>query len=469
MQDNRLCSKGRIVMLPHDPPSTQVGSPSATWPGVKNEALLAGRKRHVAQGVFSSTPIFAARGRGAYLEDVDGNVYLDFAAGIGVLAVGYSHPKVVRAVQEQAERFLHTAFSVVMYEGYVELARRLAALTPGAFPKKTVFLNSGAEAVENAVKIARTATGRPAVVTFQNGFHGRTLLTMSMTGKIHPYREGFGPFVPEVYHAPFPYVFRYPGTEEACIDAALDGLALLFRTQVSPQSVAAIVVEPVQGEGGFVVAPPRFLQALEAVCRAHGILLVADEIQTGFGRTGKMFAVEHAGVVPDIVIISKALAAGLPLSATVGRAEVMDSVHVGGLGGTYGGNPVTCAAALAVLDVIAEERLVERARALGELMRPRLERLRDRFSLLGDVRGLGPMLAIELVRDQRTKEPAARETGRVLEACLRRGLIVIRAGLYDNVVRIHVPLIISDEDVERGLGILEEAIAEVSAGVARVG
>lgn len=448
------------------------GQPSATgaaWPGAKNEALLEVRRRYIAQGVFSSTPLFAACGRGAQLEDVDGNVYLDFAAGIGVLAVGYSHPKVVQAVQEQAEKFFHTAFSVVMYEGYVELARRLTALTPGTFAKKALFLNSGAEAVENAIKIARTATGRPAVVAFQNGFHGRTLLTMSMTGKIHPYREGFGPFAPEVYLTSFPYVYRYAGTEDACVDATLQALSVLFKTQVSPRSVAALIVEPVQGEGGFVVAPPRFLRALEAICHEHEILLVADEIQTGFGRTGKMFAVEHAGVVPDLVVVSKALAGGLPLSGVVGRAEVMDSVHVGGLGGTYGGNPMTCAAALSVLDVIAEERLVERARSLGELMRPRLERLRDRVPLIGDVRGLGPMLALELVRDRGTKEPAVKETGRVLDACLRRGLIIIRAGLYDNVVRIHVPLVISNEDVERGLGILDEALIEASASVTSVG
>jgi 4-aminobutyrate aminotransferase/(S)-3-amino-2-methylpropionate transaminase len=434
-----------------------------TWPGSRNKTLLEARQRYVAQGVYSATPLFATRGNGAYLEDVDGNTYLDFAAGIGTLAVGHSHPKVVRAVQEQAEQFFHTAFSVVMYEVYVELARRLTDLSPGTFPKKALFLNSGAEAVENAIKVARVATGRSAVMAFQNGFHGRTLLTMSMTGKVHPYRDGFGPFAPEVYLAPFPYAYRYPGNEDACVDAALGALSLLFKTQLPPQRIAALVVEPVQGEGGFVVAPPRFLRTLEAICHQHGILLVADEIQTGFGRTGKMFAVEHAGIAPDLVVISKALAGGLPLSGVIGRADVMDAVPSGGLGGTYGGNPVACAAALAVLDVFEEERLIERAQHLGDLVRPRLERLRERFPLVGDVRGLGPMLALELVRDRNTKEAAPKETGLILDACHRRGLIIIRAGLYDNVIRIHLPLVISDEDVERGLQILEEALSEVSA------
>lgn len=433
------------------------------WPGRRNRELLETRQRFVARGVGSATPLFAARGSGACLEDVDGNTYLDFAGGIGTLAVGYSHPTVVRAVRQQAERFLHTCFSVAMYEPYIELARRLVALTPGSFPKKALLLNSGAEAVENAIKVARAATGRPAVVAFQNGFHGRTLLAMSLTGKLHPYRAGFGPFVPDVYLAPYPYAYRYPGDQEACVDAALEALHLLFKTQVAPERVAALVIEPVQGEGGFVVAPPRFLRALADLCRTHGILLVVDEIQTGFGRTGRMFGVEHAGVEPDLLVVAKSLAAGLPLSGVIGRAELMDAPEPGSLGGTYSGNPVACAAALAVLDVFAEERLVERARALGDLIRPRLEQLRDRAALIGEVRGLGPMLALELVRDRTTKEPATAETGAVLAACHRRGLILIRAGLYDNVVRLLPPLVVTDADVERALRILEEALVEVGA------
>jgi 4-aminobutyrate aminotransferase/(S)-3-amino-2-methylpropionate transaminase len=432
------------------------------WPGPNSRALLEARRRHVARGVSAATPLFVDSGHGAHLTDVDGREYLDFAAGIGTLAVGHAHPKVVAAVQRQAGLFTHTCFSVAMYEPYVELARRLAALTPGSFEKKALFLNSGAEAVENAVKIARVATGRPAVVAFHNSFHGRTLLAMSLTGKVEPYRAGFGPFAPEVYLTPYPYPYRFPGSADECTDAALRALRDLFVTTVSPDRVAAVLVEPVLGEGGFVVPPPRFLPELELICRQHGILFVADEIQTGFGRTGRMFAAEHSGIVPDLVLTAKSLASGMPLSGVVGRAEVMDAPAPGGLGGTYSGNPVACAAALAVLDVFEEERLLDRAQVLGELARARLEALHDRFQLIGEVRGVGPMLGMELVRERVTREPATTETVAVLAACHRRGLIILRSGLFDNVIRLHMPLVTSDDDVRLGLDILEEALQEVA-------
>jgi 4-aminobutyrate aminotransferase/(S)-3-amino-2-methylpropionate transaminase len=391
---------------------------------------------------------------------VDGNVYLDFAAGIGTLAVGHSHPKVVAAAKAQIDNFLHTCFSVAMYSPYVDLAHRLTDLVPGPSPKKALFLNSGAEAVENAIKIARTVTGRSAVVAFQNSFHGRTLLTMSLTGKLHPYRDGFGPFAPEVFLTPYPYPYRYPGSEDACVEDALAKLSDLFRTQVSPERVAALIVEPVQGEGGFVVAPPRFLRELRKICDEHQILLVADEIQTGYGRTGKMFAIEHYGIIPDLLLVGKSIAGGLPLSGVIGRADVMDAPLPGSLGGTYSGNPVACAAALAVLDTFEEDKLLERAMAIAQLVRPRLEKMQERFSSVGEVRGLGPMLALELVKDRETRQPAPELTLQVLQASHRRGLIVLKSGLYDNVIRLHIPFVATDEDVNQGLDILEQALEE---------
>ncbi len=441
----------------------EVGTSVADWPGPANREQLERRKRYVARGVSSTVPIFATRGQGTRLEDVDGNVYLDFAIGIGTLAVGHCHPKVVAAVKAQVDNFLHTCFSVAMYRPYVDLARRLTDLVPGSSPKKALFLNSGAEAVENAVKIARVATGRSAVVAFQNSFHGRTLLTMSLTGKIHPYRDGFGPFAPEIFLTPYPYPYRYPGSEDACAEDALAGLSHLFRTQVSPERVAALIVEPVQGEGGFVVAPPRFLHELRKICDEHQILLVADEIQTGYGRTGKMFAVEHYGIAPDLLLVGKSIGAGLPLSGVIGRADVMDAPVPGSLGGTYSGNPVACAAALAVLDVFEEDKLLERAMAIAQVARPRLEKMQGRFASIGEVRGLGPMLALELVKDRRTKEPAPELTTQALRACHRRGLIVLKSGLYENVVRLHIPFVATDEDVNQGLDILEQALEEGEA------
>lgn len=445
----------------------EVSTSRADWPGPANREQLEQREHYVARGVSSTVSIFAARGQGTRLEDVDGNVYLDFAAGIGTLAVGHCHPKVVAAVKAQVDSFLHTCFSVTMYRPYVDLARRLTELVPIPSPKKALFLNSGAEAVENAVKIARVATGRSAVVAFQNSFHGRTLLTMSLTGKIHPYRDGFGPFAPDVFLASYPYPYRYAGSEDACVEDALERLRDLFRTQVAPDRIAALIIEPVQGEGGFVVAPPRFLQELRKICNEHQILLVADEIQTGYGRTGKMFAVEHYGIAPDLLLVGKSIAAGLPLSGVIGRADIMDAPAPGSLGGTYSGNPVACAAALAVLDVFKEDKLLERATAIARLARPRLEKMQEHFSSVGEVRGLGPMLALELVKDRTTKEPAPELTAQVLQTCHRRGLIILKSGLYDNVVRLHIPFVATDEDVTQGIGILEQALEEGEAQVAR--
>ncbi|WP_026234054.1 4-aminobutyrate--2-oxoglutarate transaminase [Thermus oshimai] len=422
----------------------------------RNQALWQARERFVPRGVAQAHPVFVARAQGVRLWDVDGREYLDFAGGIGVMNVGHGHPRVLQAVRAQLERFTHVCFQVTPYEPYVRLAERLALMTPGDFPKKTLFLTTGAEAVENAVKIARAYTNRPAVVALTHSFHGRTLLGMSLTGKASYYKQNFGPFAPEVYHAPAPYPYR--GVSEA---QALEGLEELFRTQVDPERVAAVILEPVLGEGGFIPLSPEYLRAVRRLTAAHGILLVADEIQSGFGRTGRMWAIEHSGVVPDLLTFAKSVAAGLPLSGVVGRSEVMDAPQPGGLGGTYAGNPLACAAGLAVLEVFAEERLLEKAEALGRRLWEGLERLKARFPQVGEVRGLGPMVALELVRDPVGKEPAPELAQRVLEAARARGLILLKAGMFGNVLRVLVPLVASLEEVEEGLGRLEGAL-EVS-------
>jgi 4-aminobutyrate aminotransferase/(S)-3-amino-2-methylpropionate transaminase len=375
-----------------------------------------------------------------------------------VLNVGQCHPKVVEAIVEQAGRFIHTCSQVVMHEPYIALAERLNALVPGDDAKRTVFVNSGAEAVENAVKIARAATGRPAVVAFEGAFHGRTLLGMSLTGRARPYKEGFGPFAPEVYRAPYPYEYRGVTAE-----AALAALERLFVYQVPASQVAAIILEPVLGEGGFIPAPPGFVQGLATICRREGIVLVADEIQTGFGRTAKMFAIEHSGVAPDLLLTGKSLAAGMPIAGVTGRAAIMDGPHPGGLGTTYGGNPVACAAGLAVLDVFAEEGLLEQAAALGERLRARLDAWQAEYPLVGDARGLGAMRAVELVADRTTKEPASAAAARAVAAAQADGLLVLKAGVYDSVIRILSPLNIDVPTLERGLDILERAIARAPA------
>jgi 4-aminobutyrate aminotransferase / (S)-3-amino-2-methylpropionate transaminase / 5-aminovalerate transaminase len=433
-------------------------------PGPKSRELMARRQEFVARGIASTMNVFAAKADGAIIEDVDGNRYIDFAGGIGVMNIGHTHPEVTRAIAEQAAKFTHTCFSVMMYEPYIALAERLVKLTPGEFPKKALFFNSGAEAVENAVKIVRWATGRPAIIVFDNAFHGRTLMTMTMTSKVQPYKYRFGPYAPEVYRAPYPYPYRMNMTPQEATAFCIQELERMFVGEVAPDQVAAVIIEPVQGEGGFMVAPPGFLQALKAVCEKYNMLFVADEIQSGFCRTGRMFAVEHDGVAPDLVIIAKSMGAGMPISGVVGRAEIMDAPSPGTLGGTYSGNPVACAAALAVLDLYEKEDLAARSREIGHVVTQRFLKLQESFPMVGDVRGLGGMVAMELVKDRTTKEPDSHAASEVLAAAHHRGLVLIKAGMYDNVLRVLVPLCVTDEQLNRGLDIFEDALATVAQG-----
>ena len=431
-------------------------------PGPKSRELLARRQEFVARGIASTMNVFAAKADGAIIEDVDGNRYIDFAGGIGVMNIGHTRPEVTRAIAEQAAKFTHTCFSVMMYEPYIALAERLVKLTPGEFPKKAIFFNSGAEAVENAVKIARWATGRPAIIVFDNAFHGRTLMTMTMTSKVQPYKYRFGPYAPEVYRAPYPYPYRMNMTPQEATAFCIQELERMFVGEVAPDQVAAVIIEPVQGEGGFMVAPPGFLRALKAVCEKYNMLFVADEIQSGFCRTGRMFAVEHDGVEPDLMIIAKSMGAGMPISGVVGRAEIMDAPSPGTLGGTYSGNPVACAAALAVLDVYEKEDLAARSREIGHVITQRFLKLQESFPMIGDVRGLGGMVAMELVKDRTTKEPDSHAASDTLAAAHHRGLVLIKAGMYDNVLRVLVPLCVTDEQLNRGLDIFEDALATVA-------
>jgi 4-aminobutyrate aminotransferase/(S)-3-amino-2-methylpropionate transaminase len=434
-------------------------------PGPRSRELFARREAAVPRGPYNATPIFVKEGKGAVLVDVDDNRLLDFAGGIGCVNVGHANDAVVKAASEQLARLTHACFHVTPYEGYVRLAERMNAAVPGDFRKKTLFANSGAEAVENAVKIARAATGRQAVLAFEDGFHGRTLLALSLTSKVHPYKSGFGPFAPEVYRAPYGYCYRcsynlsYPSCAVACVDVLED----FFKRYVEAEKVAAVIVEPILGEGGFVVPPAEYLPKLRELTTRHGILLIADEVQTGFGRTGKLWAVEHSGVVPDLLIAAKSLAGGLPLSSITGSAEVMDAPGVGGLGGTFGGNPVALAAAHAVLDQMETGLLYERARRIGDVVSRRAAAWRERFPLVGDVRGLGAMWAIELVKDRATKLPARDETAAVSKKSFQKGLVTITAGTYGNVIRTLMPLVIGDDELAEGLDVLEESIAEVSA------
>jgi 4-aminobutyrate aminotransferase/(S)-3-amino-2-methylpropionate transaminase len=431
-------------------------------PGEKSRELMARRQQFVARGLSNTMSVFAAKAEGAIIEDVDGNRFIDFAGGIGTMNIGHSRPEVIRAIVEQAEKFTHTCFSVMMYEPYVILAERLVKLTPGDFPKKAIFFNSGAEAVENAVKIARYATGRPAIIVFEHGFHGRTLMTMTMTAKVRPYKYRFGPYAPEVYRAPFPYPYRMDMTPEQSSQFCIKELERMLLDEIAPDQVAAMIIEPVQGEGGFIIAPPGFLSALKALCEKHDILFIADEIQTGFCRTGKMFAVEHEGVVPDLMIIAKSMGAGMPISGVIGRSDIMDAPPPGTLGGTYSGNPVACAAALAVLDLYEQEDLATRSQQIGQAVMETFTRLQQRFAFIGDVRGLGGMVAMELVKDRTTKEPDAQLTGAILTAAHERGLVLIRAGMYDNVIRVLVPLCVTDEQLQQALAILEDAVASAA-------
>ena len=416
---------------------------------ITNEQLNQLRSKVISEGVASVTTNFIESAQGAILRDVEGREYIDFAGGIGVMNIGHSHPKVVAAIKTQTEKFTHTCFMVNPYEPAVKLAEKLCRITPGDFPKRAVFLNSGAEAVENAVKIARYYTKRPAIVVFENAYHGRTLLTMTMTSKVKPYKFGFGPFAPEVYRIPFGDV------------AGADSLHDVFIKQVNPEAVAAVIAEPVQGEGGFIVPPAGYFQELAKICRDNGILFVSDEIQSGMGRTGKMFAIEHWDVAPDLIIVAKSLAAGMPLAAVVGKQEIMDAVHSWGLGGTYGGNPVACAAGLAVLESFEEENMLEKSVALGGKLQARFEKWQKDFDIIGEIRGIGAMLGLALVKGK-NKEPAADEAKQMAAHCLEKGLLILVCGSYGNVVRILAPFVITDEQLEKGLSIMEEALKQIS-------
>jgi len=409
----------------------------------------------VPRGVSIATPIAAARAEGAELYDIEGRRYIDFAGGISVLNLGHRHPRVVAAAAEQMGAITHACFQVTPYESYVRLAERLNELAPGDAPKKTILLTTGAEAIENAVKIARYATGRSALISFTGGFHGRTMLALALTGKVAPYKIGFGPMPGEIFHVPFPDNFRGRGTA-----ASLAALETIFKSDVEPERVAAILIEPVQGEGGFNVAPFAFLRELRALCDRHGILFIADEVQTGFGRTGRLFAVEHAGVVPDLIAVAKSLAGGFPLSGVIGRADIMDTVAPGGLGGTYAGNPIACAAAVAVLDVMRDENVLARAEKVGAAVRGGLEQMRSRFDVIGDVRGLGAMLAMELVKSRATMEPAPDLARAVVTRAAERGLVIITCGIYANVVRVMVPLTAPLEMVDEGMSMLAAALQD---------
>ena len=411
------------------------------------------RKEHAtARGVGVLTQIFAARAENAEIWDVDGKRYIDFAGGIGVLNTGHRHPKVMAAVTEQLQKFTHTCYQVMPYPGYVALAEKLNEITPGRFPKKTSFFSTGAEAIENAVKIARAATRRSGVIAFSGAFHGRTMMAMALTGKVNPYKAGFGPFPAEVYHAPFPIDLHGVSVEDA-----LRGIDTLFKADIDPQRVAAVIIEPVQGEGGFYVTPPQLMRRLRELCDEHGMVLIADEIQSGFARTGKLFAMEHYGVDPDIIVTAKSLAGGFPLSAVTGRTTIMDAPAAGGLGGTYAGNPVAIAAALAVVDVIREEGLVERAARLGGGIRSRLEKLQGDVPQIAQVRGLGAMIGVEFA-DAKTRQPDAAFAKRVQAGALEQGLLLLTCGIHFNVIRFLMPLTIPDQVFAEALDILERSI-----------
>jgi 4-aminobutyrate aminotransferase/(S)-3-amino-2-methylpropionate transaminase len=428
-----------------------------------NKSLITERDEHIPRGPFNVHPLFVERAEGALIIDVEGKEYIDFTGGIGVTNVGHCNEMLVSAIKEQAEKYLHTCFHVVMYEPYIELAKQLNKIAPGDFPKKTMFANSGAEAVENAIKIARHATGRTAIIAFEDAFHGRTLLSLTLTSKMKPYKFGFGPYAPEVYRMPYAYCYRcaydleYPSCDIRCARALRD----FFNTHIAAEQVAAVIVEPVLGEGGFVVPPKEYFSILHEICQEEGIVFIDDEVQAGFGRTAKMFAIEHYGVAPDIITTAKSLAGGLPLSGITGRAELMDHPQVGGLGGTYGGNPVACQAARAVINIIEKENLLTRAEHIGETVLDRFQKFKETFDFVGDVRGLGAMVAMELVLDRETKEPAAELTRTLVSRCRDKGLLLIPAGTYNNIIRTLMPLVITDEQLERGLSIINEELSRL--------
>ena len=435
-------------------------------PGPKSRALMERRHRAVTSGVGIATPMFAEEAKGALITEVDGYTFIDFGGGIGVMNIGHANSRVVEAVKSKAEQLTHTCFYVTEYEEYIELAERLNAIVPGSSEKRSFFVNSGAEAVENAVKIARYYTGRPAVIAFENSFHGRTMFAMTLTGKTDPYKKGFGPFVPEVYRVPSPYAYRCPSGKDCsggCQGDCFGSIEKAFVSTVHPSSVAAIIVEPVSGEGGFIPFPDFYLRQLRELCDEHGIVMIVDEVQTGFGRTGKMFAIEHSSVEPDIMITAKSMGGGLPIAGVTGKAEIMDSVHSGGLGTTYGGNPIACAAALAVLDTFEEEDLLAQVVRLGERVMSAMREIQDKHpDFVGDVRGLGPMAAMEFVTDAGTKTPDKERNAKIVQAALQEGLLLLTAGQYGNCIRTLMPLNINDDELEEGLAILGRAIDSVA-------
>ncbi|EFV77827.1 aminotransferase class-III [Bacillus sp. 2_A_57_CT2] len=430
-------------------------------PGPRAKELLAKKEQNVPKGPFNTIQTFADKGNGVLLTDIDGNTFLDFAGAIGTLNVGHCPPRVVEALHAQIDQYLHPCFHVMMYEPYIKLAEKLNSITPGNHSKKTFFLSTGAEAVENAVKIARKYTGRKGIISFERGFHGRTYMSMSLTSKVKPYKYEFGPFAPETYKWPYPYYYRSEGLKEKEHDLALlKRFETFFISEVPPEEIAAVIMEPVQGEGGFVMPSSRFVKGVKQLCEKHGILFIADEVQTGFGRTGKMFAMEHYDVVPDLITMSKSIGAGLPISAVTGRADIMDSPNIGEIGGTYGGSPLGCTAALGVIRTIEEEGLLGRADEIGILFTEKFSDLPLKYKQVGEVRSLGAMCAIEFVKDQDTKEPNKEIVQEILSKAHKRGLIIMSAGLYGNIIRLLSPLITTDEQLNEGLTVLEEVIGE---------
>jgi len=427
--------------------------------GEKTKELMEKKKRYVSRGIPTVIPIFVDEAKGAVVRDIDGNTYIDFYAGIGVLNAGHRPDTVVDAIKDQTDKYLHTSFPITHYEPYVALCEKLASITPGNHEKKAMLVNSGAEAVENAAKIARAYTKKPGLVAFEAGFHGRTLLTMTLTSKVKPYKFGFGPFAPEVYKIPSAYCYRcvYQSTYPGCGMHCVEQCKRFFVSEVDPASIAAMIIEPVQGEGGFIVPPPEFLPGIKGICEENGIVFIADEIQSGFARTGKMFAVEHFGVEPDLTVMAKSIASGIPLSAVAGKAEIMDAPDPAYIGGTYGGNPVACAAGLATIDYMEKEKLTERAVRIGKFAVDKLKEMEEGYPQIGEIRALGAMIGVEFVTDRGTKEPAKQETSMIVGECFKRGLLTLGAGIFGNVVRMLMPLVITDEQLSQAMSIFEES------------
>ncbi|KWU54903.1 4-aminobutyrate aminotransferase [Bacillus mycoides] len=432
-------------------------------PGPNSIKIL--EKQHsVARAFGTFVPSIVDYAKGSRVWDMDGNVFLDLAGGVGCLNVGHSHPKVVETIKREAERFTHTDFTVIPYESYINLADRLCSLMPGKETKRAAFFNSGTEAVENAIKIARKATGKRGIICFDGAFHGRTMLSLSLTSKVKPYKENMGPFFNDIYRIPFPNMYRWNGIKnpEIISEQAIENLRNLFLTQIPPSEVAALIIEPIQGEAGFIVPPNNYLKAVQEICNENDIIFIVDEVQTGYGRTGEFIASDYFGIEPDIITLGKSIAAGLPLSAVIGRKSVMDSAGDGAVGGTFVGNPISCAAGIAVLDIYKEERLGEKAQQIGLQIGQKVRDLKGKSKLIGDIRGAGAMLAFELVRDHETLEPADTETLEIIQRCLQKGVILFKAGLYNNVIRFLVPLVISEEELTEALNIIEECVIEVT-------